>query len=113
MVQIKYQRQQKHGRRRIPKGIVGLAALGRRTLKEVRHKPLHIVIVPEIHEGVITMAALHIQQIQHTHFIALLFQQITRIPCQFTFVNHFLGQNTQNHAYIRGRLKNCRPQRLF
>ena len=85
MVQIEHQRQKQHRRCRVPKGIVGLAALGRRTLKKVCHKALHIVIIPEIDKGVITMAALHVQQIQHTHFIAFLLQQITRIPCQLSF----------------------------
>ena len=82
IVEIEHQGQKQHGGRRVPEGIVGLAALGGRALKEVGHQTLHIVIVPEIDEGVITVAALHVQQIQHPHFIALLLQQITGIPDQ-------------------------------
>ena len=85
MVQIEHQRQKQHGCRCVPKGVLALRAFRRGTFKEVRHKPLHIVIVPEIHEGVITMAALHVQQIQHTHFIPFLLQQIARIPRQLSF----------------------------
>ena len=85
MVQIEHQRQKKHGRRRVPKGIVGLAPLGCGTLKEIGHKALHIVIVPEINKGVIAMAALHVQQVQHPHLIALLLQQIAGIPRQLAF----------------------------
>ena len=85
MVQIKYQRQQKHGCRRIPKGVLALGAFWRGTLEQVRHQPLHIVVIPEVDKGVITMAALHVQQIQHTHFIAFLLQQIARIPRQLSF----------------------------
>ena len=64
-MQIEDQGEKQHGRRRIPKGIVGFAVLWRGALEQVGHKPLYIVVVPEIHEGVVAMAALHIQEIQH------------------------------------------------
>ena len=92
-MEIEHQGQKQHGRRRVPEGIVGLAALGGRALKEIGHQALHIVIIPEIDKGVITVAALHVQQIQHPHLVAFLLQEITGIPDQLALriENHKAG----------------------
>ena len=58
-------------------------------------------------------ALLKVDRIQDPDLISVLLEGMAALQDNGSLVNHFLGQNTPNHAYIRGRLKNCRPQRLF
>ena len=71
--QIKDQRQKKHGRRRIPERIVALAPFRRGGFKQVGHKPLHIIVILQIDKGIVTIAFLHVDQIQHPDVIAFRF----------------------------------------
>ena len=80
VLQIENERQQQHTCRRVPKRVIGLTSFRRRTLEQVCYKPLHIVVVTEIHKRIVAMAFLHIQKIKHTHLIAFLFQQIPCVP---------------------------------
>ena len=98
--QIEDQRQQEHRCGRVPKGIVGLAAFRRGAFEQVGHKPLHIVVAPQVHKRVVAVAFLHIQKIQHPHLIALLPQQMSRTAQQFAFrVQH--GKARVGLAQIR------------
>ena len=69
----------------IPKGIVGLTAFRRGAFEQVGHKPLHIVVVPQVDKRIVAVAFLHIQKIQHPHLIALLPQQMPRTAQQLAF----------------------------
>ena len=80
--QIEDQRQQEHRRGGVPKGIVGLAAFRRGAFEQIGHKPLHIVVVPQVDKRVVAMALLHVQKIQHTHLITLLPEQMPRAAQQ-------------------------------
>ena len=80
--QIEDQRQQKHRCSGVPKGIVGLTALRRGAFEQIGHKPLHIVVVPQVHKRIVAVAFFHIQKIQHPHLIALLPQQMSRASQQ-------------------------------
>ena len=75
ILQVKYQRQKKHGSRRIPKGIVALRAFWRRTLKQIRYQSLHIVITLQIYKRIVTVALFHIDQVKYPHLISRFFQQ--------------------------------------
>ena len=83
--QIEDQRQQEHRRGGVPKGIVGLAAFRRGAFEQIGHKPLHIVVVPQVDKRIVAVAFLHVQQIQHPHLIALLSQQMPRTAQQLAF----------------------------
>ena len=80
--QIENESQQEHRCGRVPKGIVGLAAFWRGAFEQIGHKPLHIVVVPQVDKRVVAVAFLHIQKIQHPHLIALLSQQVSRAAQQ-------------------------------
>ena len=58
--QIEDQRQQEHRRGGVPKGIVGLAAFRRGAFEQIGHKPLHIVVVPQVNKRVVAVAFLHV-----------------------------------------------------
>ena len=73
-MQVEDQSQKQHACRRVPEGVLALAALRRGGLKEVGHKPLHVVVIPQVHKGVVTMAAVHIQKVQHPDLIPFLLQ---------------------------------------
>ena len=104
--QIENKSQQEHRCGRVPKRIVGLAAFRRGAFEQVGHKPLHIVVVPQVDKRVVAVAFLHIQQIQHTHLIALLPQQVSRAAQQFAFrVQH--GKARVGLAQIRFGVKSC------
>ena len=98
--QIENERQQKHRCCRIPKGIVGLTAFRRGAFEQIGYKPLHIVVVPQVHKRVVAVAFLHVQKIQHTHRIALLPQQMSRTAQQLALrVQH--GKARVGLAQIR------------
>ena len=79
IVQIEDQGQEQHGRRLVPEGVLRLGALRRRVLEQVRHQPLNIVVVPQIDEGIVAVAFLHVDQIDDLDLIALRLQQAARI----------------------------------
>ena len=104
--QIENESQQEHRCSRVPKGIVGLTAFRRGAFEQVGHKPLHIVVVPQVHKRVVAVAFLHVQKIQHPHLIALLPQQVSRTAQQFALrVQH--GKARVGLAQIRFRIKPC------
>ena len=57
--QIENESQQEHRCGRVPKGIVGLAAFRRGAFEQVGHKPLHIVVVPQVDKRVVAVALFH------------------------------------------------------
>ena len=71
---------EQHRRRLIPEWVLRLRAFGRCVLKEVGSKPLNVVIAADIHERVVAMAFLHINEVKDFYFIALLLQQMTGVP---------------------------------
>ena len=73
-----------HGCRLIPERVLCLRTFGCCILKEVCGKPLNIIIAADIHERVVAMAFLHINEVKDFYFIALLLQQMAGIPEQFT-----------------------------
>ena len=81
---VEHQRQKEHGSRCIPERIIGLAAFWRGGLKEIRHHLLHVVVIFQIGEGIVTMTFLHVQKINDADFIALPFQQGAAVPEQLT-----------------------------
>ena len=83
--QIENESQQEHRRGRVPKRIVGLTAFWRGAFEQIGHKPLHIVVVPQVDKRVVAVAFLHVQQIQHPYLIALLSQQMPRTAQQLAF----------------------------
>ena len=70
MIEIIDQRREKDGGRGVPEGVLRLCALGRCRLKEIRHQHLYLIVVGQIDEGVIAVAFLHVQQIQHPDLIS-------------------------------------------
>ena len=82
VIEIIDQRREKNGCGGIPEGVLRLCALGRCRLKEIRHQHLHLIVVGQIDEGVIAVAFLHVQQIQHPDIIARFPQQSSGIPQQ-------------------------------
>lgn len=83
--QIQHQSHQKHLCRRIPEGIVAGAALWGGGLKQVRHETLGIIVVFDVHKGVIAKAVFHVNEIQNTDFVAHGFKHTARISGQFSF----------------------------
>ena len=80
---------EQHGCRLIPERVLCLRSFGCCILKEVCGKPLNIIIAADIHEWVVAMAFLHINEVKDFDLIALLLQQMTGIPEQFTlWVKH-------------------------
>ena len=80
---------EQHRCRLIPERVLCLRSFGRCVLKEVCGKPLNIIIAADIHERVVAMAFLHINEVKDFDLIALLLQQMTGIPEQFTlWVKH-------------------------
>ena len=80
---------EQHGCRLIPERVLCLRSFGCCILKEVCGKPLNIIIAADIHEWVVAMAFLHINEVKDFYLIALLLQQMTGIPEQFTlWVKH-------------------------
>ena len=75
---------EQHRCRLIPERVLCLRTFGRCVLKEVCGKPLNIIIAADIHERVVAMAFLHINEVKDFYFIALLLQQMAGIPEQFT-----------------------------
>ena len=82
-MEIENQRQQKHLRRLIPERVLRLTAFRCGILKQVRHKALNVIIIPQIDKRIVTVAFLHIDEINHLNFIALGFQKIACIPQKF------------------------------
>ena len=81
--EVKDQRQEEHLRRRVPKGVVALTSLGGGGLKEIGHESLHIVVALDIFEGIVSVRAFHIDEIQHTHLISFGFEKSSRVPQKF------------------------------
>ena len=96
VIEIIDQRREKDGCGGIPEGVLRLCALGRCRLKEIRHQHLNLVVIGQIDEGVIAVAFLHVQQIQHPDIIARFPQQSSGIPQQFT-----LGVKTDKGRPLR------------
>jgi hypothetical protein len=84
VVQIKHQRHQKHGRGRFPKRVLCLTAFRRRSLEKVRHKPLHVVVARQIHERIVAMAALHVDEVEDLHVHAACRQKPPGVPRDFS-----------------------------
>ncbi len=76
VVQIEDQRQKQHGGRLIPEGVLRLAALRCGVFEQVRHQTLNVVVIPQIHEGVVAVAPVHVDEIQHPDRIPLCLQQL-------------------------------------
>ena len=70
-------------RRLIPERVLRLTAFRCGILKQVRHKALNIIIIPQIDKRIVTVAFLHIDEIDHLNFIALGFQKIACIAQEF------------------------------
>ena len=79
IVQVEDQGQEQHGRRLVPEGVLRLGALGRRIFEQVRHQPLNIVVVPQIDEGIVAVAFLHVDQIDDLDLVPLRLQQASRV----------------------------------
>lgn len=88
---------EQHGRRLIPERVLCLRSFGCCILKEVCGKPLNIIIAADIHERVVAMAFLHINKVKDFYLIALLLQQMTGIPEQFTL---WVKHNKKVFAFI-------------
>ena len=71
VMQIEHQRQEQHRRRLIPKRVLALTALRRGVLKQVCHKALNVVVIPQIDKGVVAMALVHIDKVDHLDVVAL------------------------------------------
>ena len=82
--QIENERQQEHRCGGVPKWIVGLTAFRRGAFEQVGHKPLHIIVVPQVDKRIVAVAFFHVQKIQHPYLIALLPQQVSRASQQLT-----------------------------
>ena len=85
VVQIEHQRQQEHRRCLIPERVLRLTALRRGVLEQVRYQPLNVVVVPQIDKGIVAMAFLHVDKVNHLDLIALCFEQRTGVSEQLTF----------------------------
>ena len=96
VIEIIDQRREKDGCGGIPEGVLRLCALGRCRLKEIRHQHLYLVIIGQIDEGVIAVAFLHVQQVQHPDIIARFPQQSSGIPQQLA-----LGVKTDKGRPLR------------
>ena len=80
---------EQHGCRLIPERVLSLRAFGRCVFEEVGGQPLNIIIAADIHEWVVAMAFLHINEVKHFYLIALLLQQMAGIPEKLTlWVKH-------------------------
>ena len=85
IVEVEHQRQKQHLRRLIPERVLGLTALGRGVLKQVRYQPLNVVVIAQIDKGIVAMAFLHVDEVNHLNVIAFGFQQTAGVPQQFSF----------------------------
>ena len=75
---------EQHRCRLIPERVLCLRTFGRCVLKEVCGKPLNIIIAADIHEWVVAMTFLHINEVKDFDLIALLLQQMAGIPEKLT-----------------------------
>ena len=69
----------------IPERVLWLTAFWCGVLKNVCDQPLNVIIIPDIYEGVVAVAFLHVQQVDDLDHIALCHQQGTDIPEHFRF----------------------------
>ena len=76
---------EQHRCRLIPERVLCLRTFGRCVLKEVCGKPLNIIIAADIHERVVAMAFLHINEVKDFDLIACFFKQIADITQNFPF----------------------------
>ena len=63
---------QKHSCHVLPEVIGGFAVLWGGVLHDVGGKPLNVIVVPEIHKGIVAMALFHRDQVKHPDFILFL-----------------------------------------
>lgn len=85
---------EQHRCRLIPERVLCLRTFGRCVLKEVCGKPLNIIIAADIHEWVVAMTFLHINEVKDFDLIALLLQQMAGIPEKLT-----LGSSTTKEVF--------------
>ena len=88
--EIEDQRFQQSGLRAFPKGIVGIGAFRRSIADQIVYQLQHVFLVAEVGKRVIPVAFLHIDEIQNTDNISLLFKQLSGIPQNFSLaVQHY------------------------
>jgi len=78
--QVENKRLQKRGFGAFPKGVVGVAALGRGVADQVGDELQHILVVLQISKGVVAVGEVHVDQVQHLDGIAPGFEQVSGIP---------------------------------
>ena len=80
---------EQHRCRLIPERVLCLRTFGRCVFEEVGGQPLNIIIAADIHEWVVAMTFLHINEVKDFDLIALLLQQMAGIPEKLTlWVKH-------------------------
>jgi len=79
IVQVEHKGKKQHCCSLIPERILALRSLGSCVLEEVGHKTLNIIVIAQIHKGVVAVALGHVNEIHNADVIALLLQQVTSI----------------------------------
>ena len=100
IVEIKDKSKQEHGRCLIPKRVLALASLGSGILEKVCHKPLNVVVVTKIDKRVITVAFLHVDEVDHLNVVALFFQEIAGVTEKFPLLSSSFNTIFQKVHYI-------------
>ena len=68
----------------------GFTVLGGGVLHNVGGKPLNVIVIPEVHKGIVAVAPFGVDQIQHLNDISLFLQQVAGVSQQLSF-------GVQNH----------------
>ena len=63
----------------VPKRVITLTSFRRCVLKKICYKSLYIIVIMNIHKGVIAITLFHIDKVKNLNVITLLFEHIARI----------------------------------
>ena len=70
IVEVEDQGQQEHLRGVVPEGLLGLGPLRRRIQKQICDQSDNVIVLAQIHKGVIAVASLHVEQVDHLDDVA-------------------------------------------
>ena len=71
VVEVEDQSQQEHLRGVVPEGLLGLGPLRRGVQEQIRDQLDHVVVLVQVHKGIVAVASLHVEQVDHLDDIPL------------------------------------------
>ena len=74
--EVEHQSFQQRGLRLLPEGVTAARVLRRGVADQVRNEPQHILIVPDIAEGIVPVRSGEVHQVEHPDRVPLLYEQM-------------------------------------